>query len=423
MDTRIFPDREYRPRIADAQLSRLLGVGGAVVIEGPRACGKTMTGLHAARSAALLDDPAVRSLMELSPQAVLAGERPRLLDEWQLAPDLWNLVRREVDASKHPGSFILTGSAVPSDDLTRHTGAGRFLRMRLRTMTWAERGGSTGAVSLGALIDGERPVSDTSSMAFEEVVEEMSRTGFPALAQLAPAEAAVALRSYVDDVVRADLGRLAEVRHEPALLRALLLALARSTASEVSWQTLAKDLRQAGPAITPETVSRYVALLERLFVVERVPAWVVGLRSRARLRSAPKWHLADPALALAVLDADAARLSQDPQTAGLIFESAVVHDLLVLAQDLDGTLCHYRDSNGHELDAVITLPGGRWVAIEVKLGASQIKAGAESLAKAVAQVDPAVAGEPVLRLVVTGTGPILTLPDGTVTCPLSALGA
>ncbi|MDO4900723.1 MAG: DUF4143 domain-containing protein [Actinomyces sp.] len=410
------------PRVVDAQLGRLLEIGGAVVIEGPRACGKTMTGLNAARSCAFLDDDATRRLIDLAPDAVLDGDRPRLLDEWQLAPQLWNQVRRAVDSATQPGAFILTGSAVPADDATRHTGAGRFLRMRERTMTWFERGNSTGAVSLEALIAGDRPATSATANSYHDVVDALARTGFPALAELEPAATAVALNGYLDDVVRADLGRMAKTRHKPMVMRALVRALARATAAEVSWRTLVKDLRQFAPNTRPETVSRYVDLLERLFIVERIPAWAVGLRSRARLRTAPKFHLADPALAVTALNADATQLTADPETTGFLFESAVVHDLLVFTEAIGGQVHHYRDSNGHELDAVLTFTGGRWAAVEVKLGASQIEKGARSLARTVQQIDTAMVGEPALKLVVTGTGPTATLPDGTVTCPLTVLG-
>ncbi|PHP53362.1 ATP-binding protein [Actinomyces ruminis] len=422
MDTRETLGHDYLPRVVDAQLGRLLEIGGAVVIEGPRACGKTMTGLNAARSCVFLDEDVTRRLIDLAPEAVLDGDRPRLLDEWQLAPQLWNQVRRAVDSATQPGAFILTGSAVPADDATRHTGAGRFLRMRERTMTWFERGTSTGALSLGALIDGDRPAASATTSPYHDVVDALARTGFPALARLEPAAAAVALSGYLDDVVRADLGRLARTRHEPTVMRALIRSLARATAAEVSWRTLARDLRPVAPDIRPETVARYVELLERLFVVERIPAWAVGLRSRARLRTAPKFHLADPALAVTALSADAAQLTADPETTGFIFESAVVHDLLVFSEALGGQVYHYRDSNGHELDAVLTFPRGRWAAVEVKLGASQIEKGARSLARTMQQIDTSVVGEPALKLVVTGTGPTATLSDGTVTCPLHVLG-
>ncbi|MDU0349242.1 ATP-binding protein [Actinomyces sp. MRS3W] len=422
MDTREILGHDYLPRVIDTQLDRLLDIGGAVVIEGPRACGKTMTGLNSARSCAFLDDDATRRLADLAPDAVLDGDRPRLLDEWQLAPQLWNQVRRAVDSAPRPGAFILTGSAVPSDDATRHTGAGRFLRIRQRTMTWFERGASTGTVSLRALINGERPTASATTHSYHDIANALARTGFPALSKLAPEATAISLSGYLDDVVRADLGRLARTRHEPVVVRALIQALARATATEVSWRTLTRDLQHVAPDIRPETLARYVELLERLFIVERVPAWAVGLRSRARLRTAPKFHLADPALALTALEADVARLETDPETTGFIFESAVVHDLLVFTEALDGRVHHYRDSNGHEIDAVLTLPGGRWAAVEVKLGATQIEKGARSLARAVQQIDTSVVGEPALRLVVTGTGPTATLADGTVTCPLSVLG-
>ena len=423
MDTLEVVGQGYRPRVIDGPLQRALTISGAVVIEGARATGKTMTALHAASSYVFLDDPETRQILDVAPRSVLEGEAPRLLDEWQLSPELWNLVRRAVDASPERGRFILTGSAVPADDITRHTGAGRFLRMRQRTMSWWEKlQPASSSVSLGALIEGATPAPNLDAgPELAEVVDGVLRAGFPALVDLDPDQSATRLRAYLDDVARADIHRLADVRHGPDVIRRLIVAIARSVASDVAFTTLTADVRAVAPSINAETISTYVGLLERMFVVEAQQPWAPALRSRARLRTAAKLHLVDPALAAAALGADARQLRGDLTTLGLLFESAVVHDLSVYASALGGEVRHYRDSNGKEIDAIITLPDGRWAAVEVKLGGPQMSAGAMSLRDAVAQIDTAVVGEPVLRLVVTGTGPILTLDDGTVTCPFRAL--
>ena len=423
MDTVAALGREYRPRVIDGALQRALAASGAVVIEGARASGKTMTALHAAASYVFIDDAGVRGLLEVAPRSVLEGEAPRLLDEWQLAPDVWNLVRRAVDSAAEPGRFILTGSSVPTDDVTRHTGAGRFLRLRERTMSWWEKlDAPTGAVSLLDLFAGDLPKTDLGAAPdLDTVIDNLLRPGFPAMTTLSPAQASHRLRGYIDDVARTDIHRIADIRHEPEVVKQLIAALARSVAAEVTYKTLAADIRAVAPTINEETVSNYVGLLQRLFIVEAQRPWTPALRSRARVRTSAKLHLVDPALAAAALGAGPHQLRGDLHTLGTLFESAVVHDLTVLASRMDGEVSHYRDSNHKEIDAVITLPDGRWGAVEVKLGGQQLAAGATSLQAVIEQVDLAAIGEPAFRLVVTGTGPILVTDNGTITAPLTAL--
>jgi predicted AAA+ superfamily ATPase len=290
-------------------------------------------------------------------------------------------------------------------------------------LTWFEKAGSpAGGVSLKRLASGDTAVATAPGEPnLEPVVERILQPGFPALAELTAPRAARLLRAYAEEVARADLSRLAQVRHDPPVVYRLIKALARSVASDVEYETLAKDVRSLAPAVKAETVSSYVTLLERLFLVERQEAWAPRLQSRARLRRAAKLHLADPALAAAVTGATASRLLADTEYLGLLFESAAVHDLAVFAQQIDAEVKYYRDSNGHEIDAVVTLPDGAWGAVEVKLGGPQLELGAWSLAGALAQLDLEAMGEPVFRLVLTGTGPTLRLDSGIVTCPLSAL--
>jgi predicted AAA+ superfamily ATPase len=423
MDTAKVLGHSYRPRVIDSALRRALAASGAVVIEGARASGKTMTAVHAAASYVFIDDAEVQRLLSVAPRSLLDGAAPRLLDEWQVAPELWNLVRRAVDSAAEPGRYILTGSAVPPDDVTRHTGAGRFLRLRQRTMTWWEKiGAPTGAVSLSGLFDGDLPKTDLNAGPdLDDVIDSLLRPGFPAMTALTPTQSAARLRGYIDDVAHTDIHRIADIRHEPEVVKQLLAALARSVATEVTYKTLAADVRAVAPTIDQETVSNYVGLLQRLFIVEAQRSWTPALRSRARVRTSPKLHLVDPALAAAALGAGPKQLLGDLQTLGTLFESAVIHDLMVLSTALDGEVSHYRDSNNKEIDAVVLLPDGRWGAVEVKLGGQQFAAGAKSLQAVIAQVDTAAIGEPAFRLVITGTGPIVVTDDGTVTAPLTAL--
>ena len=422
MDTVEVLGQAYRPRVIDAALDRALAAAGAVVIEGSRASGKTMTALHVAGSYAFIDDPDIQRALDIAPRSILEGAAPRLLDEWQVAPEISNLVRRAVDASTEPGRFVLTGSATPADDITRHTGAGRVLRLRQRTMTWFEKLEGRGGVSLARLFDGERPVANmAANMELDEIIDSILMPGFPAMTSLEPEQSAERLRAYVDEVARTDIRRLADVRHEPEVVTQLIAGLARSVASDVTYRTLAADVRAVAPAIDVETISAYVELLQRLFIVEPQRPWTPKVRSRARLRMSPKLHLADAALAAAALGAGPKRLHSDLETLGVLFESAVVHDLAVFASALSGEVRHYRDSNGKEIDAIIALPDGRWGAVEVKLGGGRMRAGIESLRRVIDQIDTDALGEPAFRLVVTGTGPVLTADDGTVVAPLSAL--
>lgn len=423
MDTSEVLGHTYRPRLIDGALQRSLAAAGAIVIEGARASGKTMTALNAASSYVFLDDPEAQRMVDVAPRSLLDGRAPRLLDEWQTAPDLWNLVRRAVDAAAEPGRFILTGSAVPPHDATRHTGAGRFLRLRQRTMSWWEKlESSSGTVSLAGLFAGELPVNDPdASPSIDTVIDNVLRPGFPAMTVLPPAQSADRLRGYLDDIARADIRRLSDIRHEPETIKHLIVALARSVASDVTYRTLASDVRAVAPSIDVETISNYVGLLQRLFIVETQRPWTPALRSRARVRTSPKFHLVDPALAAAALAAGPERLRGDLHTLGVLFESAVVHDLMVFASALDGDVHHYRDSYGKEIDAIVTLPDGRWGAIEVKLGGQQLGNGAASLQAVIAHIDTAAVGDPAFRLVVTGTGPVVVTDDGTISAPLSAL--
>lgn len=419
MDTVDVLGQAYRPRLIDPVLQRALDAAGAVLIEGARATGKTMTALHAAGSYAFVDDVDTRRLLEIAPRALLDGDAPRLLDEWQVAPQLWNMVRRAVDASPVPGRFILTGSAVPVDDVTRHTGGGRFLRLRQRTMAWYEKlGPARDTVSLAELFAGAHPATRLEqASSLPDVVENLLQPGFPAMSGLTLTQSAQRLRAYVGDVARTDIRRIADVRRAPEVITRLIAAVARGVASPISFTTLAADVRAVAPTFTQQTASAYVELLQRLFVVEAQPSWAPRLRSRARLRTSPKLHLVDPALAAAMLHAGPEHLTRDLETLGLLFESAAVHDLTAIAATMDGDVLHYRDSNGKEIDAVVTLPDGRWAAIEVKLGGGQIQKGAASLAAALTDIDE----EPAFRLVLTGTGPTLVMDDGTVTVPLRAL--
>lgn len=412
--------RSYQPRLLDDRLRARLLSSGAVVIEGAKGTGKTATAGQVAKSSAYLDtDMQLRRLLEIDPALVLEGARPRLLDEWQVAPELWNYVRRAVDDDGRPGQFILTGSAAPVDDRTRHSGAGRFSRLRLRPMTLAETGHSSGLVSLFNLFAGQPARAPASDLDLPGLVARLVRGGFPAAQKLTEAASRRFNSDYLDQMARVDIAGDGRLDHDPRKVSALLRSLARNTATEARTATLASDLKGDDGPLARATIDRYLDSLQRVFLLEEQPAWSPALRSSATLRNAPKRHLVDAALAAAALDCDATRLLRDPNTLGLLFESFVYQHLLVYAADLDATVFHYRDSNGLEVDAVLQRPSGGWLALEVRLGAGQVDAAADNLLR---MRDIVAADPPAALVVVVPTGYAYARPDGVNVVPLAHLG-
>lgn len=412
----------YLPRVIDGELRARLGAAGAVVIEGPKACGKTETARRCAASAVLLDvDENARRAAAVDPSLVLDGPTPRLLDEWQIEPGLWNQVRRAVDDRREPGQFVLTGSAVPADDVARHTGAGRFSFLRMRPMTLFETGHGNGAVSLAALLAGEPPRSDEPGLTVADLAGLVTAGGWPAQHGRPVADAARAARDYLQQIREVDVSRVAGSRRDPARIERLLRSLARNTATEVAITVLAIDAGGVDGTLDRHTVAEYLAILERLMVIEDQPAWAPHLRSRANLRSSPKRHFVDPSLAVAALGAGPERLLADLNLLGLLFESLVIRDLRVLAQPLDGRVFHYRDNYGVEADAVVQLADGRWGAFEIKLGAGLVDEGAAALLRFRDAIDTRKSGEPAILGVIAGTGFGYVRPDGIAVIPAGAL--
>jgi predicted AAA+ superfamily ATPase len=414
----------YRPRIVDAELSRKLGAVGAVLIEGPRGCGKTSTALTRAASAVRLDvDEAVRTAGLVAPQVLLPGARPRLIDEWQLVPDVWNHVRRAVDDSLEPGQFILTGSAVPVDDATRHTGSLRVARLRMRPMSLAESGHSTRAVSLAALLRGGEPQAADPGLDIHALAERIVIGGWPILIARTPEQAMTALRGYLDETRRVDLARVDGVRRDPINVERVIRSLARNVATAASARSIAADVSGPDGAVDRHTVLGYINALTRVFVVEDLPAWEPALRSRSTLRKARKRHFVDPSLAAAALDARPERLVLDMETLGFLFESLVIRDLRVYAQSVDDAkVYYYRDNTDLEADAVVQHGDRTWAAFEVKLGQGFIDRAATSLLELAKRIDVDRQGEPAALTVITGWGPAYRRPDGVNVVPIGALG-
>lgn len=424
-DQRLGRIEKYLPRFADNELEARLRATGAVLIEGPRGCGKTQTALRAAKSAVRLDrDAAARQAGELDPALLLEGDRPRLIDEWQLVKGVWNEVRGDVDDHPDdPGRYILAGSAIPADDQTRHTGALRITRLRLRPMSLAESGHSTRSVSLGELFAGGQVRSSDSGLDVRGLTERIVIGGWPALLGRDPAAALIATQGYLDETRRIDLGRLGGPKRDPENVARVLRSLARTTSTQASARTIAADVAGTDGGIDYHTVIEYIDALSRVFVVEDLPAWSPSLRSSGPLRSAVTRHFADPSLAAAALGAGVERLLGDPETLGLLFESLVIRDLRIYGQAIDASLWHYRDATDAEADAVLEMRDGRWAALEVKLGQSKIDEGAKALLRVVDHVDTQRHGQPAFLAVVTGWGFAYRRPDGVFVLPIGALTA
>ena len=371
---------DYLPRIVDAELAELLEASGAVLIEGPKACGKTATAMRLAASKILLDvDDNARRMIDVDPAVVLEGDPPRLIDEWQLAPAIWNHVRRAVDRRSRPGQFILTGSAVPADDTTRHTGAGRFTRLRMRPLSLYEAGHSSGEISLRRLLDGEGQRAQRSDLSIASVAELVCTGGWPGNAGKPLGPALRMNRGYLDEIRRVDVSRVSEKRRDPVKVARLLESLARNVATPVAMAKLARDVGRDGDSLKADTVAEYLEALKRLMLVEDQPAWSPHLRSRTTLRATPVRHFADPSLAAAALRATPARLTADLEFLGLLFEAMVIRDLRIYAQAADARVFHYREKEGLEVDSIVEAADGRWAAFEIKLSGRRVSEGAKNL--------------------------------------------
>ncbi len=414
----------YRPRVADEQLRARLKSAGAVLLEGPKACGKTWTARRASASEVLLDvDLNAQRVLEADPRLLMSGDTPRLIDEWQAGGTLlWNHVRRTVDDRQAAGQFILTGSATPADDIARHSGAGRFARIRMRPMSLFEMGYSAATISLNALLEGESPSCPDPGLGLPEILDLIVAGGWPGNLGRDPAAAAQSNIDYLAHAREVDVPSVSAPHRDPTRLQRLVASLARTTATEVKITALAREtLGSDEPPLARSTIYDYLAALERLMLTEDVPAWAPHLRSKATLRQEPKRHFIDPSLAAAALHASPARLLADLNYAGFLFESVVVRDLRVLAAPLGGTVYHYRDSNGVEADIVLQTPDGRWAAFEVKLGPERVDEAARSLERFASTVDTTRSGDPRVLGVITNASYGYTRPDGIVVIPIAAL--
>lgn len=377
-------NKKYRPRIIDSTVEDYLQAFGAVCIEGPKWCGKTWTSAFHSKSQFLLGDPSNnfqnRSLAQLDPTMVLKGEAPRLIDEWQEVPAIWDAVRYEVDARDEQGQFILTGSSTPMRKGVMHSGAGRIAPIRMRTMSLWESGDSDGKVSLQDLFEGHMESQLTGEIKLESLARYIVRGGWPRSLAV-PYEKAVLLpNGYINAIIDDGANRLDEIKRDSSKMVKLLKSLARNESTTVSNKVLRKDIKDVeGEDISEPTIASYLDVFRRLYLVEDQPAFSPSVRSSVRVKQAGKRHLTDPSIACSLLGLNEERLIGDLKTMGFLFEALCERDLWIYANYYGGKLFHYQDYKEKEIDAVIEMPNGEWGAFEIKLGANQIDGAAENL--------------------------------------------
>jgi predicted AAA+ superfamily ATPase len=419
-------ERKYLSRIADKLLADRLEASGAVLVEGAKWCGKTRTAMEASNSQLFMQDPDKRvsylKAADTKPSLLLKGDKPRLLDEWQTAPVLWDAVRYAVDMSGEAGQYILTGSAVPKDNVVQHTGTGRISRLMMRPMSLYESQESSGSVSLSMLFDGETNIESISELTIEKIAFAIVRGGWPA--SIGENER-VALRhaiDYVEAIINQDVNRVDGIEKNPARVRALLHSLARNISTTATIKTICDDIAMGNEEnLSDKTVSQYLNALNRIFVTEDIPAWNPSLRSKTAIRTSVKRQFADPSMATAVMRLTPSGILEDFNYFGFLFESLCDRDLRIYAEAIDGDVFHYRDSSGLEADAVIALHDGRWATVEIKLGSKEIEEAAEHLIALKNKVNTDKMREPSFLMILTGTELAYKRDDGVLVVPLGCL--
>jgi predicted AAA+ superfamily ATPase len=402
-----------------------LSASGAVLIRGAKACGKTESAKQLANSLLHLDrDEQAQLLFDTAPKRLLLGDTPRLIDEWQVIPKLWDHVRHEIDDRKKNAQFILTGSAHPEESAKMHSGAGRFTIVDMRTMSWQELGLSTGLVKLSDLFEGKPIEIQDDRTELELIINQIIKGGFPSLINSNVRQAMDVNRAYVELLAEVDMSRVSDTRRDPQKIRSLLKSLARNTSTLVDNAVIGKDIKaHESVGLSRPTLYDYLDTLHRLMILEDQPAWSTHIRSSHTLRNSPKRHFTDVSLAVAVLGANQQLLLNDLNFTGFLFESMVVHDLRVYAQANDAKVYHYRDSSGLEVDSIVQKYNGDWSAFEIKLGTGQIEEAAENLLRFAKLVDTEKTGAPKSLNIITGTGMSYTRKDGVNVIALASLGA
>lgn len=419
----------YKPRVVDRVLERYLEGIGAVLIEGPKWCGKTTTAAEYAGTVLYMDDPAQIEqnlrLADIHPQMLLKGKPPILLDEWQLAPKLWDAIRFEVDHRDNPGQFILTGSAVPvrTSDI-HHSGTGRFAWLTMRPMSLYESGESTGEVSLSHLFSSPEQIEGINTLTLEDIAFLICRGGWPYAATRKKPLALDQVKHYYDGVVRSDISRVDGVARNTEMVKRLMRSYARHQGMQTTIQTIVEDIRTFDEdSADAKTIAAYVEALKKIFVIEDALAWNPNLRSKTAIRTSDTRYFVDPSIAVAALGLGPADLLGDLNTMGLLFETLCVRDLRVFADALDGMVYHFRDKSGLECDAVVHLRNGSFGLIEIKLGGSRLEEeGADTLKTLAKKIDTDKMKSPAFLMVLTATGKYAyRREDGVYVVPIGCL--
>lgn len=419
----------YRPRIIDSLLHQQLSAVGGVLIEGPKQCGKTTTAEEASNSQIYMSDPTNQkrnlSLAKLNPNLLLRGATPRLVDEWQIAPELWDTARFEIDHRREVGQFIFTGSAVPADrSKIFHSGTGRFAWLKMRTMSLFESGESNGQVSLRELFDGHLDIACTNDYDLEAVAFMACRGGWPAALELSKQAALLHATNYCDAIVNTDISRIDGIERNPDQTRRLLRSYARNQGSQTPISALIQDMQLVNSdAENRRTVSSYLNALQQIFVIEDLKAWNPNLRSKTTIRTSDTRYFSDPSLCATALGIGPHDLVLHPETFGFIFETLCIRDLRVYADALDGEVYHYRDKNNLECDAVLHRRNGSFGLIEIKLGGdAAVEHGASTLRRLAAKIDVEKMGKPSFLMVLTAVGDFAyQREDGVLVVPICCL--
>ena len=416
----------YLPRIADNILQDRLESKGAVLVQGAKWCGKTTTASQIAKSVVYMQDPRLRDqylqLAKLDPMQLLEGAVPRLIDEWQLAPNLWDAVRVAVDQRNDFGQFILTGSAVPHDDMsTSHSGTGRIARMVMRPMSLFESQDSNGQVSLKSIFDNEK-ISGFSSHKLENLAFLISRGGWPSAVGRTEKVALRQAFDYVDAVIESDISRADGTVRRPSRVRSLLRSYSRMVGSSGRMTQIREDMSAREPEnFEIQTISSYINALSLIFVIEELEAWNPNLRSNTAIRTSNTRHFVDPSIAVASLRIGPKDLINDLRTMGFLFESMCIRDLRIFIEALEGDVYHYHDANDRECDAVLHLHDGRYGLVEIKLGVAQVEKAAENLKRIVDVLDINRMSAPSFLMVLTGSGAAYQREDGIYVVPIGCL--
>ena len=419
--------KDYRPRLIDNIIDSYLEAFGAVCVEGPKWCGKTWTSSYHCKSEIMLGNPdgnfQNRQLAQMSPSLVLEGETPRLIDEWQEVPQLWDAVRYKVDQSGNKGQFILTGSATPNHKGILHSGAGRIAKLRMRPMSLFESGNSSGDISLRDICEGRIEPKILGEVDLRKLIDFIIRGGWPANQETTLKQAAYLPIQYIQAVLDDDVYRIDNVKRDKHKMELLLRSLARNEATTVTNKKLKNDIKEIdNEDIDVETVSAYLDVFQRLFLTDNQKPFEAKLRSSIRIKQAEKRHLSDPSLAAALLNATPEMLLNDLNTLGFLFEALCERDLKIYAESFDAELYHYQDYNNNEMDAVIAMPDGKWCGFEIKLGANQIDMAAENLIKIKNEIKASGGIAPDSLCVICGlSNAAYQRPDGVFVVPITAL--